>query len=83
MFLNLKQGKLDEARKAHDQLAAVMRVVARYLPEHGRAVFGEIMRLRGLPVRRFPRWECAPFTYKEREELRKGLTETGISLPLP
>jgi 4-hydroxy-tetrahydrodipicolinate synthase len=83
MFLSLKEGKTDEARKAHDQLAKVMNVVGRYLPEHGRVVFGEIMRMRGLPVKRFPRWECAPFTAKEREDLRNGLIETGISLPLP
>jgi dihydrodipicolinate synthase/N-acetylneuraminate lyase len=83
MFLALKEGKTDEARKVHDQLAAVMQVVGRYLPEHGRGVFGEIMRMRGLPVRRFPRWECAPFTAQEREELRKGLVEVGVSLPLP
>jgi len=83
MFLSLKEGKMDEARKAHDQLAKVMNVVGRYLPEHGRGVFGEIMRMRGLPVKRFPRWECAPFTAKEREDLRNGLIETGISLPLP
>lgn len=83
MFLSLKEGKLDEARKAHDQLAAVLQVIGRYLPEHGRGVFGEVMRMRGLPVERFPRWECAPFTDKEREELRKGLMEAGVSLPLP
>ena len=83
MFLALKEGKTEEARKVHDQLAAVMQVVGRYMPEHGRGVFGEIMRMRGLPVRRFPRWECAPFTAQEREELRKGLLESGISLPLP
>ncbi|MGH8515057.1 MAG: hypothetical protein ACREV8_14175, partial [Gammaproteobacteria bacterium] len=83
MFLSLKEGKLEEARKAHDHLARIMNVVGRYLPEHGRVVFGEIMRMRGLPVKRFPRWECAPFTAKEREDLRNGLIETGISLPLP
>ena len=83
MFLSLKEGKLEEARRAHDQLAAVMRVVARFMPEHGRGVFGEIMRLRGLPVRRFPRWECAPLSSQEREALKKGLVEAGVSLPLP
>jgi dihydrodipicolinate synthase/N-acetylneuraminate lyase len=82
MFLGLKHGKLEEARKAHDQLAAIMNVVGRYLPEHGRVVFGELMRMRGLPVPRFPRWECAPFTDKERQELRQGLIDTGVSLPL-
>ena len=83
MFLSLKEGKVDEARKVHDQLAAILQVIGRYLPEHGRGVFGEVMRMRGLPVERFPRWECAPFTDKEREELRKGLIEAGVSLPLP
>jgi dihydrodipicolinate synthase/N-acetylneuraminate lyase len=82
MFLALKNNKLEEARKAHDALVPVLQVVARYLPQHGRATFGEIMRLRGLPVRRFPRWECAPFSAQEREELKKALGEAGISLPL-
>jgi dihydrodipicolinate synthase/N-acetylneuraminate lyase len=80
MFLALKSGKLEEARKAHDALVPLLQVVSRYLPHHGRAVFGEIMRLRGLPVRRFPRWECAPFTPQEKEELKKGLVEAGLSL---
>jgi dihydrodipicolinate synthase/N-acetylneuraminate lyase len=80
MFLALKSGKLEEARKAHDALVPLLQVVSRYLPQHGRLVFGEIMRLRGLPVRRFPRWECAPFTPQEREELKKGLVEAGLSL---
>lgn len=82
MFLSLKEGNLEEARKAHDQLARIMNVIGRYLPEHGRGVFGEVMRMRGLPVKRFPRWECAPFTEKEREELRNGLREAGVSLAL-
>jgi hypothetical protein len=40
------------------------------------------MRMRGLPVPRFPRWDCTPFTDKERQELRQGLIDTGVSLPL-
>ena len=83
MFRALKEGKAEEARKVHDQLAAISQVVGRYLPDHGRGVFGEIMRLRGLPVRRFPRWECLPLTQQQREELKKGLTEAGVALTLP
>lgn len=83
MFLALKEGKIEAARKSHDQLVRVLQVVGRYLPEHGRGVFAEIMRMRGLPVKRFPRWECLPFTNQEREELKKGLIEQGISLALP
>jgi dihydrodipicolinate synthase/N-acetylneuraminate lyase len=83
MFLALKAGRLEEARKVHDQIAAIMQVVSRYTAEHGRGVFAEIMRLRGLPVKRFPRWETLPFTDKEREELRRGLIEAGAPLALP
>jgi dihydrodipicolinate synthase/N-acetylneuraminate lyase len=82
MFLALKNDKLEEARKAHDALVPVLQTVSRYLPQHGRGVFGEIMRLRGLPVRRFPRWECLPFTTQEREELKKALAEAGVASAL-
>ncbi len=83
LFRALKEGNAEEARKTHDQLATIGQVVGRYLPEHGRGVFGEIMRMRGLPVRRFPRWECLPMDRQQREELRKGLTESGVTLALP
>jgi len=38
------------------------------------------MRLRGLPIRRFPRWNCVPFTPQEKEDLKKALGEAGVSL---
>lgn len=83
MWRSLKDGRLEEARKAHDQLVAVLAVVGRFIGAHGRKVFQEILQLRGLPVKRFPRWECLPFTREEREELKRGLSETGVSLALP
>jgi len=33
-----------------------------------------------LRVERFPRWECAPFTEKDRAELKEGIQKTGVSL---
>ncbi|HEX9879554.1 MAG TPA: dihydrodipicolinate synthase family protein [Candidatus Binatia bacterium] len=83
MWLALKEGRPEEARKVHDQISAVLQVVGRYMPAHGRGTFLEIMRLRGLPVERFPRWDVLPFTDKERVELKAGLEEAGVSLPLP
>lgn len=82
MWLALKEARQAEAQKSHDQIASVMRVVGRYTGAHGRGVFGEIMRLRGLPVRRFPRWECLPFSDQERGELKNDLLKTGVSLTL-
>jgi dihydrodipicolinate synthase/N-acetylneuraminate lyase len=80
MYEALKAGNLKEAQKQHDVLAAVLQVVGRFLRTHGRGVFAELMRMRGLPVERFPRWECAPFSENDRAELKEGLAMTGIAL---
>ena len=39
-----------------------------------------LTEVRGLPVERFPRWECAPFTERDRAELKEGLAKTGAPL---
>lgn len=83
MYQALKAGNLEEARKQHDLLAKILNVIGRFLRTHGRGVFGEVMRMRGLPVERFPRWECAPFTQKDKDDLKEGLLKTGVSLTLP
>jgi dihydrodipicolinate synthase/N-acetylneuraminate lyase len=80
MYEALKIGNLQEAQKQHDLLAAVLQVVGRFLRTHGRGVFAELMRMRGLPVERFPRWETAPFTEKDRSDLKESLQRTGIRL---
>jgi dihydrodipicolinate synthase/N-acetylneuraminate lyase len=80
MYEALKAGNHAEAQKQHDLLAAVLQVVGRFLRTHGRGVFGELMRMRGLSVERFPRWECAPFTDKDRADLKEGLAKTGVAL---
>jgi len=79
MYEALKAGDLKGAQKEHDLLTRLMQVVGRFLRTHGRGVFCELMRLRGLPVERFPRWECAPFTEKDRAELKERIQGTGVS----
>jgi len=80
MYEALKAGNLQEAQKQHDLLAAVLQVVGRYLRTHGRGVFAELMRMRGLPVERFPRWETPPFTDKDRADLKESLQKAGFKL---
>ncbi len=80
MYEALKAGDLKAAQKEHDLLAALMQVVGRFLRTHGRGVFCELMRLRGLTVERFPRWETPPFTDKDRADLKDGLAKTGVAL---
>ena len=47
---------------------------------NGRGVLCELMKMRGLPAERFPRWECAPFTEKDRADLKEGIAKTGAAL---
>ncbi|HXG50961.1 MAG TPA: dihydrodipicolinate synthase family protein [candidate division Zixibacteria bacterium] len=80
LYHALKRGDAAEARRQHDLLARILHVIGRFVRTHGRGVFGEVMRLRGLPVERFPRWECAPFTEAERRSLKESLAEAGAPL---
>jgi hypothetical protein len=57
-----------------------MQVVGKYLRTHGRGVFCELMKLRGLPVERFPRWATPPFSEKERADLKEGIEKAGFKL---
>ena len=80
MYEALNAGDLKAAQKEHDLLTKLMQVVGRFLRTHGRGVFCELMKMRGLPVERFPRWECAPFTEKDRADLNEGIAKTGAAL---
>ncbi|HXK29658.1 MAG TPA: dihydrodipicolinate synthase family protein, partial [Candidatus Binatia bacterium] len=80
MYEALKSGDLKAAQKEHDLLTRLSQVVGRFLRTHGRGVFCELMKLRGLPVERFPRWETAPFTEKDRAELKEGIAASGFVL---
>jgi dihydrodipicolinate synthase/N-acetylneuraminate lyase len=80
MYEALKVGDLKAAQKEHDLLTKLMQVVGRFLRTHGRGVFCELMKMRGLPVGRFPRWECAPFTEKDCADLKEGIAKTGAVL---
>jgi hypothetical protein len=38
------------------------------------------MKMRGLAIERFPRWETPPFTDKDRADLKEGLEKAGYRL---
>lgn len=83
LFRAVKEGNLAEAQKTNHELIAILDVIERFTGEHGRAIFLEAMRLRGLPVKRFPRWDCLPFTDRERKEFREALQAVGVKVALP
>lgn len=48
--------------------------------KYGRSVFTETMRLRGIGVKRYPRWPTRPWTGEDREALKQGLQKAGVPL---
>jgi dihydrodipicolinate synthase/N-acetylneuraminate lyase len=78
MYRALKRNDLAEARAAHDQIVAYLGVIQDFIKDHGRGIFFEAMRFRGLPIKRFPRWDCVPFTEEERDKLKLALEKIGL-----
>ncbi len=46
--------------------------------KYGRGTIAETFRLRGLPVKRFPRWETAPLPEEAIEGMRAVYREVGV-----
>ncbi len=53
---------------------------ASFATKYGRSVFTETMRLRGINVKRYPRWPTRPWTSEDREALKQGLQKLGVPL---
>jgi len=73
-------GDLTAAQVLHDKIAELNLFMEGYSGEHGRAVMFEAMKLRGLPIKKFPRWECKPFSDREKDTFREGIERIGIEL---
>jgi 4-hydroxy-tetrahydrodipicolinate synthase len=82
MYQALKKDDLATARAAHDQVVVYGGILEDFRANHGRAVFFEAMRLRGLPIKRFPRWDCAPFAEQERARFKEALEKAGMPLAI-
>jgi dihydrodipicolinate synthase/N-acetylneuraminate lyase len=83
LYQALKKNDFTAAHAAHDQIVTLLGVIQEFSKDHGRGVFFEAMRLRGLPVKRFPRWDVVPFTDQERGTFKEALEKIGISFLIP
>jgi dihydrodipicolinate synthase/N-acetylneuraminate lyase len=57
---------------------AVTQIVIGNIKRHGRATVAETFRLRGLPIKRFPKWETKPFPPEARDTMRRELESGGF-----
>lgn len=74
----LDAGQYEKAVEAQRRVDAAQRLVARALRRYGRIALAEAFRMRGFPIKRFPKWETQPMPREARDELAKELETAGL-----
>jgi dihydrodipicolinate synthase/N-acetylneuraminate lyase len=73
----IKAGEVREALDIQVKIAKYEGVVLKLLEQYGLSVFREGLRLRGFPIRLYPRWPTQPFPESARDELARAIEATG------
>lgn len=74
----VEAGRWEEAHRLQRQAADVVAAVGAFSKRFGRTSFAEVMRLRGFPVVRYPRWTAAQMGREDVAELRRALEAAGV-----
>jgi dihydrodipicolinate synthase/N-acetylneuraminate lyase len=78
LFNALDQKDYPRAVEAQKRVDSVARIVAARLRKYGRVPLQEVYRMRGLAVKRFPKWETEQMPKEEIAKLERELREAGI-----
>lgn len=71
-------GKMEEALALQKKVIRIHDLFLRLAGPFGRTIYCEAMRLRGFPVKMYPRWPSRPLTKEAHDELRELFAELGI-----
>jgi dihydrodipicolinate synthase/N-acetylneuraminate lyase len=78
LFNKLDSQDYGAAVAAQRRVDTAARIVAARLRKYGRVPLQEVYRMRGLAVKRFPKWETEPMPREEVARLERELREAGI-----
>jgi dihydrodipicolinate synthase/N-acetylneuraminate lyase len=76
----LEEKNLDEALALQTRMNRIRDTMRTLRRTYGEAVQREAIGLRGLPVKRFPRWTTRPFSPEDRDVLARALREAGVPI---
>jgi len=76
----LEEKNLDEALALQTRLNGIRNVMRELRRTYGEAVQLEAVRLRGLAVKKFPRWTTKPFSSADRTALAQALRHGGVPI---
>ena len=78
LFKALDSKDYTRAVEAQKRVDTAARLVAAQLRKYGRVPLREVFRMRGINVKRFPKWETEPMPKDEVMKLERDLKEAGI-----
>ena len=78
LYRALEAGDYTRAADLQSKVNAITEMFIATQKRHGRGTIAETFRLRGIPVKRFPRWETAPLPKDAREFIRQTYRNVGI-----
>lgn len=67
-----------EAVVLQRRINTVTQIVIDNIRRHGRATVAETFRMRGLLIKRFPKWETKPLPAEARDQMRRELQSGGV-----
>ena len=73
----VEQGQFEEAFQHQRQLNEIVAVIERYAAIHGRGILGEVFRMRGVHVTKYPRWPTEEFEANMIVQLREEPDRLG------
>lgn len=76
----LEEKELDEALKLQMKMNELQKTMRQLGKVYGRAAQLEAIRLRGLAVKKFPRWTTKPLSEQDRTKLAIALKQAGLSV---
>lgn len=71
-------GDYEKATEAQTKVTQVTQMFILTQKKYGRGTIAETFRLRGLPVKRFPRWETAPLPEEAIASMRQVYLDVGV-----
>ena len=69
-----------KALAIHKKIVDLNLVIKKLEKKIGRAIQAECIRLRGLKIKRYPRWETVALNSEERQELREAYKAAGVDV---
>lgn len=78
LWRSLKDREYEKAVGLQERVNTAARLVIGAIQRYGRGVVAETFRMRGLAIRRFPKWETKPMPPEARQSLYKELQKGGF-----